>query len=88
MKITDVQFEKIKAVYDVTDFTDTLVPNTASTSLLRSLGVIENGKSPPLIFESQLTDSQIQSVEEHALSLPTVRNAPSVGIRVLGRNKI
>jgi hypothetical protein len=87
-KITDVQFEKIKAVYDVTDFTDTLVPNTASTSLLRSLGVIENGKSPPLIFESQLTDSQIQSVEEHALSLPTVRNAPSVGIRVLGRNKI
>jgi len=76
-EITEVQYEKIKAVYDQVDFTDTFVPTRAIS--------IRPGVLPRkgMALVSELSDRQIRQLEKKAIASPTIPNPPSPRINPL-----
>jgi len=67
-QINETTYEKLKALYDSMDFTDTFVPGPTLAGIT---------------FVSELSSDQIRRLEKKVEAAPTIRNRPSLGVRVL-----
>lgn len=80
-EITEIQYEKIKAVYDQVDFTDTFI-SSRMPSIRRGI-VPRQGAA----FVSELSDQQIKELEKKAIARPTIPNRPSSRVKALPQSK-
>jgi hypothetical protein len=85
-KITTEQYEKILALYENTDFTDTLVSSENLDSMFFGQPSIPGTAGVRAAqFTRELSNVQIDALRQRALNAPTVQRSLSEGIRLLDK---
>ncbi|AWY42274.1 hypothetical protein DKY63_21155 [Pseudomonas putida] len=83
-KITTDQYQKILALYQSTDFTDTLVLGDDLNAMFAGYPTILGTEAIKTVqFTPQLSNTQIEDLKQRALNAPTLQAFPSEGIHLL-----